>query len=461
MCRIPVAGRNRIETENLIGLFLNTVVLRSRIESTTTFREALRQVRQNAIDAYAHQELPFDRLVEELHPVRDLSRTPVFQILFNMTSFGRAEYPGVAGSSKSNRPGAFSKPNRDRSSIWTLYVWEHEAGLQLATVYNAALFSRGRIEDMLQQYVQLLATLPDLDQPVAAASWSEGQVLSQEDLRQLAHWNATTRPYPLERSLHSLVEEQVDRSPNAIAVRYEEGQLTYAELDARANQLARILQESGVGPDTLVGVCLERSLEMVVALLATLKAGGAYVPMDPTYPAARLGFMIRDAKVPVLLIQEHLLDRLPKTACRVIVVDRERPQVASQQSERLPNTVKSGQLAYMIYTSGSTGQPKGALNTHRGIVNRLLWMQETFGLDPTDRVLQKTPFSFDVSVWEIFWPLLAGARLVMARPEGHKDPEYLLRTIRAEGITTLHFVPSMLAVFLVHPGVDRCPRSGE
>jgi amino acid adenylation domain-containing protein/FkbM family methyltransferase len=252
----------------------------------------------------------------------------------------------------------------------------------------------------------------------------------------LTEWNATRTGYPLDRTLHEWIEAQVDRTPEAVAVVSEEGRLTYAELEARANRLAHRLRRLGVGPETRVGISAERSLDLVVGLLGILKSGGAYVPLDPDYPRERLAFMMADAAVPVLLTQAALSPALF-------------PENDLAESSLRPAPIAGpDNLAYMIYTSGSTGRPKGAMNAHRGICNRLLWMQEAFGLGPEDRVLQKTPFSFDVSVWEFFWPLMTGARLVVARPGGHQDPEYLADLIVREGVTTLHFVPPMLRTFL-------------
>ena len=265
------------------------------------------------------------------------------------------------------------------------------------------------------------------------------------------------RDYPLERPLHTFIEAQAARTPEAAAVVFEDETLTYAELDAKANQLARHLQGLGVGPDVLVGVCLERSFEMVAGLLAVLKAGGAYVPIDPTYPAERIAFMLEDADPPVLLSQAKLRDTLPAHRAQVLYLDTDWAEIAKQSSERVNADVNPEHLAYVIYTSGSTGKPKGAMNPHRAIVNRLLWMQEAYEIGPGDAVLQKTPFSFDVSVWEFFWPLLTGARLVVAKPDGHKDASYLADLIKKEYMTVMHFVPSMLYLFLEEANLgERC-----
>lgn len=256
--------------------------------------------------------------------------------------------------------------------------------------------------------------------------------------------------------LHELIEAQVERTPDAPAVRFEGRQLTYRELDRWSNAVAARLQQAGVGPDRCVGVCMERSLELVVALLATLKAGGAYLPLDPGYPRERLAFIVGDAEVPALITTMRLRDALGLDAPHVLLLEGDAPDAQSAPAP-LDKQVRPQNLAYNIYTSGSTGLPKGALNTHEGICNRLLWMQQAYGIDTDDRILQKTPFSFDVSVWEFFLPLLSGAELVVARPEGHKDPSYLASLIEETQITAVHFVPSMLRIFLQEPDLEtRC-----
>jgi len=260
--------------------------------------------------------------------------------------------------------------------------------------------------------------------------------------------------------IHQLFEQQVNRAADAIAVTHEGESLTYGALNERANQLARELRERGVTPDTLVGICVERSLEMVVGLLGILKAGGAYVPLDPSYPSDRLAYMLEDAAPKIVLTQERLRAALPAARALVMALDSGWSEIAHRAADNLsPQALglRPGHLAYVIYTSGSTGRPKGAMNEHRAVSNRIVWMQEEYGLGPADRVLQKTPFSFDVSVWEFFWTLMSGARLVVARPDGHRDPAYLEDLIERTGVTTLHFVPSMLQAFLQQHRAGRCP----
>jgi amino acid adenylation domain-containing protein len=268
-------------------------------------------------------------------------------------------------------------------------------------------------------------------------------------------WNQTARTYPA-TTLHEAFEEQVARTPNATAIRFHDEALTYRELNARADQLAEHLRALGAGPGTLIAVCMERSLEMVVALYATLKAGSAYVPIDPEYPAERVSFMLEDTSAPILLTQGALVDRFGGTSANVVPVDLVAAVPDSPTAAGPTARAALDDLAYVIYTSGSTGQPKGAMNTHRAIANRIYWMQDAYGLTPEDRVLQKTPFSFDVSVWEFFWPLLFGAELVIAEPGGHRDSGYLTQVIIERGVTTIHFVPSMLQLFLEDPRAGEC-----
>ena len=272
----------------------------------------------------------------------------------------------------------------------------------------------------------------------------------------LVEWNQTSRAYDQDCCLHELFEAQVARAPDAPAITFEDGHLTYRQLNERANQLARHLQRLGVGPEVPVGVLMERSLEMVIALYAILKAGGAYVPLEPTYPRERLQLMLNDLCVPVVLTQGRFAGLLSEHSAQVVALDDGWSTFAGEPVDNLGVVLTPLNVAYVMYTSGSTGRPKGVMNTHLGICNRLLWMQEAYRLNAADTVLQKTPFSFDVSVWEFFWPLLTGARLVVAKPGGHRDNAYLIDLIKREQVTTLHFVPSMLQVFLEDERAREC-----
>ncbi|MEA2692171.1 MAG: hypothetical protein QOJ16_1558, partial [Acidobacteriota bacterium] len=441
----PVANRTRSEVEGLIGLFVNTLALRAELGGRPPFRDLVSRAREMALGAYAHQDLPFERLVEELQPARDLSRSPLFQVLLVLQN--NPASPFVL-------PGLTLEPAEVDAGVtkFDLQLTLFETGGAIAgtLTYAADLFDRATAERMTGHLATLLAgAAADPGRTLA-----ELPLLSAAERAQLAAWNATETASPEgERTLPELFARQAAATPDAVAAVSAGEALTYAALAARAAGLTARLQGLGVGPEKVVGLCAERSLDMIVALLGILGAGGAYLPLDPSYPAERLAAILADAQVPVILAQERLLDRLPAHAADLVLLDGETGRAAAPVTA--PGVVPDD-LAYVIFTSGSTGRPKGVMNSHRGIVNRILWMQEQYGLTPADRVLQKTPYSFDVSVWEFFWPLLTGARLVFAQPGGHQDSAYLVRTIAEEGITVTHFVPSMLAAFLAEPDVPRC-----
>src|SRR5581483_3300648 len=286
---------------------------------------------------------------------------------------------------------------------------------------------------------------------------SELVLLTEAERHQiLVEWNSTYKDFPGDVCLHELVERQAQQTPDALALIFREHGISYRELNQRANQLAHYLRKLSVGPEVAVGVAMERSLDMVVALLAILKAGGAYLPLDIEFPQHRLAMLTEDSGVSLVLTQKHLLERLSMCAARTIAIDALRNEITKEKGSNPENATNTENIAYAIYTSGSTGKPKGVPNVHAGIVNRLLWMQDAYQLTSGDRVLQKTPYTFDVSVWEFFWPLISGATLVIAEPGGHRDPQYLIELIQRERITTLHFVPSMLQIFLEAKGVENC-----
>jgi len=443
---IPAAGQLAVTgysgNKSLVGHCVNTLPLRSRSEGSAHFSDHLKTIKGLLLDAYEHQNITLGTLVRKLKLRTDLSRAPLIPLMFNLGRAGRQlQLPGSHVSFPSK---AFN--------FFDLNIDAQDTGNEIDVVcrYNSDLFDEERASRMLGHFRTLVeSVVRDADQPL-----SDLPLLTEPERQEiLVEWNRTEVAYPQNRCLHELIEDQVARTPTAVAVVFGDLQLTYEELDTRANQLARHLQKLGVGPDTLVGICMERSLEMVVGLMGILKAGGAYVPLDPDYPKDRLTFMLEDAAVTVLLTQDHLVKTLPSSGARLIRLDADWPEIARESGSPVESAATAGHLAYMIYTSGSTGRPKGAMNTHRAIVNRLLWMQDAYPLTPEDRVMQKTPFSFDVSVWEFFWPLLTGARLVVARPEGHRDGAYLAQLIAQEKITTLHFVPSMLQVFLEQEGL--------
>jgi amino acid adenylation domain-containing protein len=469
----PVANRDRLELEPLIGFFVNTLPLHVDLTGDPAFGELLGRVRRVALAAYVLKDLPFEKLVEELSPPRDPSRTPVFQA---MLAFRDREpgSPGLPGVRAELLPTLLPRAKFDL----LLSLASGASGLAGDLEYSAELFDAATAERLAAHFSRLLeAAARDPRRRL-----SELPLLSPAESHQvLREWNDAAAAYPgAGRCLHQLVAEQAARRPDAPAVAAPEGLLTYGELAAAAGRLAGALRGLGVAPDQAVAVCAERSLEMVVGLLGVLAAGGAYVPLDPDFPRQRLAFMLGDCGATVLLAQRRLLPRLAPLPAAMAVLALDGAAIAAVGATGAIDAIdaigadasgsgargRSGSLAgspgplpenlaYVIYTSGSTGRPKGAMNSHRAVVNRLLWAQQTYGLAASDRVLQKTPISFDVSVWELFWPLAAGATLVLARPGGHQDPAYLARLIAEQGITTLHFVPSMMQEFLDAPD-DSC-----
>ncbi|MES2825224.1 MAG: condensation domain-containing protein, partial [Pseudomonadota bacterium] len=399
----PIANREQAEVANLIGFFANTLVLRSDLSASPNFTELLRQSKNMLLDAYAHQQVPFEQIVERLQPERSLSHGALFQIMLVLQNNeqGALELPGLLLSSVEQRGAAVAKYDL------TLSVSESEQGFRLDWEYNTHLFEQGTIARMANHFELLLdALVKSPNENVFNVEMLSGQ----ERQQLLGDWNNTQADYPNEKCIHELFEMQVQINPNTIAVIFDGQQLTYEQLNQKANQLAHyLIQEKHVTPDTLVGICVERSLEMVIGILAILKAGGAYVPLDPEYPEARLQYMLEDANLTTVLTQRHLRETTPVTDPQAVCLDSIEFQ---QQLEIYPTTnpdltqqgLHSKHLAYVIYTSGSTGNPKGVIVEHQALVNRIDWMNREYGSSPADRMLQKTPFSFDVSVWEFVWP---------------------------------------------------------
>ncbi|HST58815.1 MAG TPA: condensation domain-containing protein, partial [Longimicrobium sp.] len=457
----PVAGRGRAEVEGLLGMFVNTLVLRTDLSGDPEFRELLRRVRETTLGALGHQDVPFERLVLELQTERSMSRSPLFQVSFQLEDLEESTPAGgVARAMESGRGGmrvqAVVADIAAAKFDLTLSLQTHLRGITGTLAYATDLFEASTARGMtahLERVLQQVAADPN-------RRLSQLELMDEaERARVVEDWNRTDASFPDGSCIHELIEAQAERTPHATAVVFEDDSLTYRTLNARANRLAHDLVRRRVGPETRVGVCMERGLDMVVTLLAVLKAGGAYVPMDPGLPPERLAYMLADSAVSLLLTQEVLRRRLPAAAgVKLLTMDGAASDggVDDDFAENPRGRATPDGLAYVIYTSGSTGRPKGVMNAHRGVVNRLCWMQAEYGIGADDVVLQKTPFSFDVSVWEFFWPLQQGACLVMARPDGHRDPAYLQETIERRGVTTLHFVPSMLQPFVEAADADRC-----
>ncbi len=458
----PAANRPRAELEDLIGFFVNTLAIRVDVEPALSVDALLQQVKRQTLAAQANQDLPFEQVVEVVRPQRSLSHSPIFQAMLSWQNAGSTELAlgGLALQSM--------EMIRNTAKFDVLLDMTEAGDRLFGTLeYATALFDESTMRRCLGYLHAMLRGMVADEQALVA----QIPLLYEPQRRHLLEgFNATAVDYPQDLTLHGLFEAQVAACGDAVAVVDERGSLTYDALNRRANRIAHRLISLGVGPDDRVAICVDRSLEMVAGLLGILKAGAGYVPLDPDYPIERLTYMLDNCAPTLILTQQTLQPAVPPSAVPVLLLDPEHAQregfLEQPDTNPLRPEVRPEHLAYVIYTSGSTGQPKGVMNEHRGVVNRLLWMQDEYALNASDSVLQKTPFSFDVSVWEFFWPLFNGARLVMARPGGHRDPGYLREVIREEGITTLHFVPSMLDLFLAHgdaqpDGLRRVMCSGE
>src|SRR5215469_1658783 len=436
----PIANRNRREVENLIGFFANTLVMRTDVSGNPTFRQLLARVREVALDAYAYQDLPFEKLVEELRLERSLSHNPLFQVMFALQNAPaeKIELPGLS---------LLLLPVSKGTSLFdlTLCIVESEQGLLMRLEYNTDLFDMSTISRLMERYQNLLETfIADPDERIG-----EVQLLSHSERKHLlVELNATLAAYPSNQCVHQLFEAQAQENPSTTAVVFQNQKLSYAQLNARANQLAHFLQQRGVGPDVLVGVCLERSLEMVVAVLAVMKAGGAYVPLDPAYPKERIAFILEDAKAPILLTQSSLLARLTLTSAQVVDLDSVQLAVAEVSSANPRNSATPSNLAHVIYTSGSTGKPKGVQIQHRSVVNLLYSIRREPGFTAKDVLLAVSTLCFDIAGLELFLPLTSGACVVIASREEAHDGRQLIRKLDSENITVMQATPATWRLLL-------------
>ena len=423
----PIANRSRVELEGLIGCFANTLVLRTRLEEGASFAELVKRVREVCLGAYAHQEVPFERLVEELQPERKLSHSPLFQVMFVLQNAPaqHLEIPSLKFE-------PVSIGNGSAKFDLTLILEENQESLSCCFEYSTDLFEAATITRMIGYLRNVLKqVLNNPNQPL----W-QVPVLTQAEQRQLlVEWNQTHTDYPRQQCIHKLFEAQVEKTPNDVAVVFGEQQLTYKQLNEKANQLANYLLSLGVTTGSLVGICSERSCEMVIGILAILKAGGAYVPLDPGYPPERLSYMLNDTGAPVLILQRRFQDRFAEHDVKLIFLDDDQETIAQQSAHNPVCGATPDSLAYIMYTSGSTGVPKGACVNHRAVV-RLVREQNYIELGRDDVILQFAPVSFDASTLELWGSLLNGGRLVLMSP-GMTSLEDLGRAIRDYGITTL------------------------
>jgi amino acid adenylation domain-containing protein len=436
----PIAGRNRSETENLIGFFVNSLALRFELSPQQTVATLLAQSKQRILNAQQNQDLPFEQIVDLMQPPRSMAHTPLFQVMFawQNTPQGALELPGLAWSLLELQDSATAKFDL------ALTLQEQEGGIAGVLEYATALYDRATIARHVEHWRTLLEGMLADDQQ---SLFSLPLLTPTQRQQVLVDWNRTAAGHPQNRCIQQLFEEQVERTPEAIAVVFQEQQLTYAQLNAQANQLAHHLRELGVRPDTRVAICVERGLEMMIALMAALKAGGAYVPLDPAYPVERLAYMLRDSEPMVLLTQSALLRRLPTTQSQVLLLDGQDQSspYAHQPTHNIDGSalgLSSHHLAYIIYTSGSTGQPKGVMVEHRNIVRLLQATDARFHFGKQDIWSLFHSFAFDFSVWEIWGALAYGGRLVVIPLSTARSPDQFYRTLCNTGVTVLNQTPS-------------------
>lgn len=433
---VPFHNRRTPAAKRTIGLLLQTLPLQVTISAGDTFVSLLNKIAADMLDTVRHSPYAGPRIGQS------------YDLLLNYHVAGNLRFLGSPIGFEWIHLGYGHK-----SLLLQVHDFEGTGQFTLFFEPSCDIFTPQQRQQMPKHYVQLLDAF--LENPSQLIH--QTNLLPAEERHQLlVEWNDTFANYPKDKCIHQLFEEQVERTPNATAVVFGEQQLSYLELNHRANQLAHHLQKQGIGPETLVGVCLERSPEMVIAILGILKAGGAYVPIDPTYPKERIAFMLNDAQARLLVTHRHLQAALPDYHPPLLYLDPDYEMTSDGITASPPTPVTSNNLAYVIYTSGSTGKPKGVMVEHRAICNHLRWRQLTFPLNHTDAFLQKASAGFDISVWEIFAPLIAGARLVLARPHGEKDPGYLAQLIAEQQVTTIHFGPAALQAFLQVPNLERC-----
>ncbi|TQM31121.1 non-ribosomal peptide synthetase [Nocardia bhagyanarayanae] len=446
----PIAGRGMPGAERMIGYFVNAVALRSDLASDPSYSELLQQVRRTVLEAVEHQDYPFTVLAEQLVPVRDPAHSPIFQVFFAWET-SRASTGALLAELPDDSLRLETSTLRQGGAPLDLMlmVAERERTLSAVLQYNTDLFDASMIRRLADHFAVLL------DAAIATPHRAIGSlpILTPAEVLDMARWNATRIDEFQDHCLPRLIRDQVLRSPHATAVSFRGKHVSYRDLQRRAEHLAGLLQSAGVRPGEAVGIALQRSEMSVIGAYAALLAGGAFLPVDPRHPAQRLRTIASEARVVVWITDDASRDRLPSDARTVNAEGAQEEPTGFDPAAASP---RPGDAAYVMFTSGSTGIPKGVVNTHRGICNRLLWMQREYPLSAQDSVLHKTPATFDVSVWELFWPLVAGARVVVAEPDGHLDAGYLAETIVENEVTVVHFVPSMLRIFLADMRARQC-----
>lgn len=444
----PIAGRDKEGIKNLLGFFVNTLVIRTNFSGNPFFCDLLKEVKKSIIDVFSHHALPFQKVVEALLVERNLSYTPIFQV---MLSFQNVQLDDL----KFNDLQLIQMEVDCGISKFDLHLDIIDKGEELygKLEYSTDIFTKETICNFLIHFKNIIKQVvnnPELK--VSKIPLTD----EAEYNKVVSVWNNTYKKYDFNKFLFNLFEEQSERNPDQKALIFENEELTYKELNEKSNQLAHYLKDKGVITETLVGICLERSLEMIISILGIIKAGGVYLPLDPDNPEERIQYILEDASLKYIITQKKFNNKLLNYKNNYLNIDEGKSLLDEYPKDNLSAGLTKDNLIYTIYTSGSTGKPKGASNTHKGVLNRILWMQDEYKLNNNDRVLQKTPYTFDVSVWEFFLPLVAGSTLVIAKPEGHKDSDYLIEIINEKQITTIHFVPSMLQIFLESKKAETC-----
>ena len=433
----PVSGRTHRDMESMLGMFVNTLAMRGKPNREKSYQTLLEEVKEESLKAYENQEYPFEELVEEVDVKRDLSRNPLFDVMLVMQNNEQAFY---------NLNGIDVEPVEQESKIakldLTFYIMEENGGYIIALEYCSDLYKESSADRILKTYIRILEQVSENKR----VRIKDLELIGEEEKNQvLTVFNDTHSDYPTEKTVVELFEEQVELRPEDTAVMYEGKTLSYRELNEKANQLAHVLREKGVDRDSYVGIMSERSLEMIIGIYGIIKAGGAYIPIDPKYPKERIHYMINDSKPNVVLT--YMADLVTE----VEVIDLGNSKVYEGASKNNPERVnKPEDLLYVIYTSGTTGKPKGVLCHHKGLINRVIWMHNNYPIHENDVILQKTTYTFDVSVWEIFWWGIVGAAVALLKPGGEKEPEEICKAIEREQVTVMHFVPSMLGMMEEH-----------
>jgi amino acid adenylation domain-containing protein/FkbM family methyltransferase len=443
---IPFTNRRDERSKNVLGCFTSILPISVTLSDDTCFTELLSLIREVMLEAHRNQEVGFKTIVNALGLRRDPAYNPIFQVGFTFENPMALNLDGLE---------TYSIPVHCGGSQLDLFpvLWETDEGIHGHIEYCTDLFEHQTIQRFTDHFMVLLDSVI-MQNPQPVSQW---QILGLDEKELIInHWNRTEKNYHIENGIHQYFEQQAHKTPHFVAVKYGDVSWTYHELNRRANLLAHWLMGRGVKAGVPVGILMERSLEMVVSIYGIVKAGGAYVPIDPDLPDERIEYMVHDTGISFIMTQQTFFRRIPSLYGKYVVLSTQWPDIEKMIDEDPVVQTRLDDPAYIIYTSGSTGRPKGVINTHRGIINRILWMQDAYNLTPSDVVLQKTPYSFDVSVWEFFWPLICGASLVVAAPEAHKDPAELIEIINNHHVTTLHFVPSMLNAFLDHPQACSC-----